>query len=424
MDGDVNAGAARPRLAVVYGHRSLELMQICDGARDWCDVVWLIDSADPSAARVRPILRKFGIVVDALGEAPNRAAEALRAYSPDGIATFYDAGMEHVAAIAAELGLPFHSTRAARGLEDKLVQREALRAAGLPSPRAAALPDGAGSEEVKRLGGSIGYPAVLKPRRASGSWRTFPVASPSALGQLWDDLEADERVGMMVEEYLADGPPMPHDFEADYVSVESIVQGGNMTHLALTGRFPVAPPFRETGFFIPATLGPGQRAEALQLAGDALRAIDLHTGSAHTEIKFTADGPRVIEVNGRIGGGVPDMLRLAAGVDLVKLAMRASLGLDVAIRELPATHGVAYRFFFQPPSSARRLVSLDGLEDLKRLPGVESVYLHHPPGSEIDARDGTRNYLFAVVGYAAGYDGMLAVEEFLRNEITAVYEDG
>jgi hypothetical protein len=45
-------------LAVVYGHRSLDLMQICDGARGWCDLVWLVDADDPSAMAMRPITAK------------------------------------------------------------------------------------------------------------------------------------------------------------------------------------------------------------------------------------------------------------------------------------------------------------------------------------------------------------------------------
>jgi biotin carboxylase len=413
----------RPRLTVVYGHRSLDVMQICDGARGWCDLIWLVDPADPSVTAVRPILRKFGVVVDALGQPPEEAAAALRVHSPNGLATFYDTGMERVAAIATELGLPFHSAQAGRNLEDKLHQREALRVAGLPTPRIAALAEDAERETVERLGAAVGYPAVLKPRRASGSWHTFPVSDGAQLGELWDQLAVDGSEEMLLEEYLPDGPAMPAGFEADYVSVETIVEpSGAMTHLAVTGRFPLAPPFRETGFFIPATLGSEQTGEVLDLATRTLRALGLAVGSAHTEIKLTSDGPRVIEVNGRIGGGVPDMLRLAAGVDIVRLSMRAALGLPIEVPELPRTTGVAYRFFYQPPESARRLESIEGLDRLKSLPGVKSLYLHHPPGTEIDARHGTRSYLFAVVGHAADHAGVLEVDRFLRTDITATYE--
>lgn len=397
-------------------------MQICEGARGWCDIVWLVDADDPSVAQVRPILRKFGVVVDALGEPPERAAEAVQAQGPpDGLATFYDTGMERIAAVAEALGLPFHSAETARRLEDKLYQREALRAAGLPTPRIVALPEGADRATVEQLGRTIDYPAVLKPRRASGSWHTFPVASVEALGELWEELAADGPEALLVEEFLSDGPPLPGGFEAGYVSVETIVEAGEMTHLGITGRFPLAPPFRETGFFIPASIAPEQEPELLDLAGRTLRALGLEVGAAHTEIKFTSDGPRVIEVNGRIGGGVPDMLRLATGVDIVKLTMRAALGLGTGSDGLPKTNGVAYRFFYQPPASASRLVSIDGLERLKRLPGVDSLYLHHPPGTEIDARHGTRSYLFAVVGFAENYEGVLDVDRFLRTEIAVEY---
>jgi biotin carboxylase len=412
----------RPRLAVVYGHRALDVMQIIDGARGWCDLVWLIDAEDPSAAAVRPILRKFGAVVDALGQSPATAAEALRVHSPQGLTTFYDTGMERVAAIADELGLPFHSRQAGRNLEDKLHQREALRAAGLPTPGVVALPERADRETVQRLAASIRYPAVLKPRRASGSWHTFPVSSASELGELWTQATAESPEEMILEEYLPDGPAMPEGFEADYVSVETVVRAGEMTHLAITGRFPVAPPFRETGFFIPATVTGAQASEVLELAGETLRALGLHTGAAHTEIKLSSEGLRVIEVNGRIGGGVPDMLRLATGVDIVQLTMRAALGLPLGIDKLPEPTGVAYRFFYQPPDSARRLISIDGLEQLKALPGVESLFLHHPPGTVLDARHGTRSYLFAVVGSAADYAGVLAVDEFLHTGVTVEYD--
>ena len=110
-------------------------MQIVDGARGWCDLIWLVDGEDPSVAAVRPILRKFGVVVDALGDSPERAAEAVRPHAPDGSATFYDSGMERVAAVAGALGLPFHTIETARALEDKLYQRQALRSAR-PPPRA------------------------------------------------------------------------------------------------------------------------------------------------------------------------------------------------------------------------------------------------------------------------------------------------
>jgi biotin carboxylase len=424
------APGERPRLVVVYGHRSLDAMSLRGGARGWCDLLWLVDRDDPSVAAVRPLLERSGPVVDRLAEAPAEVARELRRHAPDGLATFYDTGMEHVAEIAAELGLEFNPPAAGRALEDKLAQREALAAAGLPGPRVVALPAGAPAAEVRALGARIGWPAVLKPRRASGSWHTLPVASPDELATVWEELSAlggdhGEPGGgeeMVLEEYLPDGPPMPGGFEADYVSVETVASGGRYHHLAVTGRFPLVAPFRETGFFIPSTLGDRDASAVIELASQALRALGVSSGCAHTEIKLTSAGPRVIEVNGRIGGGVPEMLRLATGVDLIRLAMEAAVGRADELAAPPPARGVAYRFFHQPPVSAARLVRIDGLEELGRRPGVDSLFLHYPPGTEIDARDGTRTYVFAVVGLAADHAGVVAVDAFIRSEVEAVYD--
>jgi biotin carboxylase len=418
----MSATTNRPRLAVAYGHRSLDVLQIFAGARGWCEVIWLVDPDDSATTSVRPLLERSGTVVDRLGDSPEAAAAALAPLHPDGLATFYDTGMEHVARIAAALELPFHDPRAALCLEDKYEQREALRAGGLPTPAVAQVPPGASGDTVQRLAGELGYPLVLKPNRASGSWHTFPLGDVDELASVWRQLGGAPPEPLILEQYLPDGDPMPGGFEADYVSVETVASAGELTHLAITGRFPVVPPFRETGFFIPSTLPAGHRQEVLEVAGSALRAVGFAVGVAHTEIKLTCEGPRVIEINGRIGGGVPEMFSLTTGIDLVKVAMLAALGKPLGVGQMPPTEGVGYRFFYQPPSDARRVIRIDGLEELRLRPGVESVRLHRPPGTEIDPSEGTRSYLFAVVGKAQDVQALLATDEYLRTEIETEYE--
>jgi biotin carboxylase len=413
-----------PPLVVVYGHRSLDAMQLREAARGWCQLVWLIDEHDEDAAAVVPLLERSGPVVKALGYPPAAAARALRPYAPEGLSTFYDAHMEHVAAIAAELGLAFNGLEAARRLEDKYHQRQALAAAGMPTPPVLALPAGARGQELRSLLDQASYPAVLKPRVASGSWHTFPVQDARQLDALLEQLAeapAEERI---LEGLIPGGAPLPGGFAADYVSVETLACDGSLTHLAITGRLPLAEPLRETGFFIPSTLEGESREAALTVAGEALRALDLRWGCAHTELKMTAEGPRVIEINGRVGGGVPEMLRLATGVDVIRQTMRVALGLQPEVAAMPPCSGVAYRFFYQPPASARRLLALDGVAAVAGLPGVESVTMHHNPGAELDAAQGTRTYLFAVVGHTADHGGVAAVHERMEREVTAVYEHG
>ncbi len=419
----VEAGSnSVPRLVIVYGERSVDAMQLRTAARGLCDPVWLVDAADETAAAVVPLLKRTGPVVEALGDAPPAAADALRAYAPDGLATFYDTGMEHVAEIAAELGLPFNEPHTARCLEDKYHQRETLRAAGLPTPPVVALPAGVDEVTLRALIADADYPAVLKPRRASGSWHTFRVDSAEELLALLRELAHEPAEERILEGYLSDGPPMPAGFEANYVSVETLASSGELTHLAITGRLPLVDPMRETGFFVPSTLTAESSRAAQQVATSALQALDFRWGCAHTELKLTADGPQVVEINGRIGGGVPEMMQLTSDVDLIRQVMRVALHMDPAVPAMPATTGVAYRFFYQPPTSARRLISIEGIDALRRLPGVKSVVIHHNPGAELDAAHGTRTYLFAVVGHADDHAGVAAMHERMGREIVALYE--
>ncbi len=410
------------RVAIAYGHRSLDLLSLRSAARGWCEIVWLVDGSDPSVIATMPLLRRSGAVVDAGGLTPAQAAAALAEHAPQGLATFYDTDMERLALIAAELGLPFHRPEVARALEDKLHQREALRAAGLPTPTVLALPAGLEPAAALERAARFPFPAVLKPRRASGSFHTFVVEDHAALGTVLASLADEPLEERILEQYLSDGPRLLDGFAANYVSVESLVVAGRPIHLATTGRFPLVVPMRETGFFIPSTLSPPQTATVLETATAALTGLGVHTGAMHTEIKLTSEGPRVIEINGRIGGGVPDMLRLTTGLDLIGLSLRAALGHAAEVPEMPATDGVAYRFFYQPPPGVRRLAGLQGLEALGAQPGVESVVVHWPIGHELDSRHGTRTYLFAVVGRAGDHAGVVAMDRYLQSEIVARYD--
>ena len=110
---------------------------------------------------------------------------------------------------------------------------------------------------------------------------------------------------MVIESYMVGASPPPSGQFSDYVSVESVVADGVISHLAVTGRLPQAEPFRETGLIIPTDFEPSVVEELLRVATAAIRAIGVRIGCLHTEIKLTDKGPRVIEVNGRIGGFVP-----------------------------------------------------------------------------------------------------------------------
>jgi biotin carboxylase len=415
-----SAPARRPLVAVAYGPRSVGAVQLADAAADVCDLMWVVDASQPEVDEMASLLRRFGPVVDVGGMGIEQAAREVGRYRPDGMVTYFDAGMMSVACIARELGLPFVSPETALRLVDKLTQREALHLAGLAGPRFWAVPAGAGAAALAEISPQVHWPAVLKPRSETGSHNTF-LARDQRHAELLLDQLGEDRADMLLEEYLSDDPNWSHSPYADYVSVESIVAHGRISHLAITGRFPQAETFRETGFFIPADLDEDDQQAVLDLAGDAIRALDVEFGCLHTEIKFTADGLRIIEVNGRIGFGVPAMLEQAAGFNLLATSLRVALGEHIAVDGPILCEGVGYRLFLQPPAIVGTVESIDGLSELAEHEGVASVQVHRGPGWQVDWREGNRTFVVGVIGAAKDHSQVQAVRRMLANDVAVSY---
>jgi biotin carboxylase len=412
----------RPLLAVAHGYRSIPPIQLAAAAADQCDLLWLVDGRDPEIVAVGKLLKRFGTMLDIGQMAPDEAARAVRAYRPDGILAFRDDDLISLSLLAEALDLPFHRPIVAQRLADKLYQREALRVGGLPVPRYWDLPSRQDQDRVQIVAGEVSYPAIVKPRQASGSWHTFRVNDAVELTALLARLaeQGNDDEAMIVEEYLPSTDTALRQPFADYVSVESLVSDGRISHVATTGRLHPAEPFRETGFFIPADLG-SDAAAVLAMATAALEALEVRTGCVHTEIKLTPDGPRVIEVNGRLGGGVPDMLGLCSDIDLLGLSLRLALGEHIEVDGPVHCDNVGFRLFYQPPVSASRLLSITGLSQVGSLPGVTSVSTHASPDKPINSDDGTRSYIFSLVGSAPDYDGVLHINRQVYNAVDVSY---
>jgi biotin carboxylase len=418
-----------PGVVVPHGRRSLPVLQLAEGAAGLCRPIWLVDPADPDAVASRRLLERLGPIVTT--DRPFAALVAdLAAAGAEAAIAFRDADLGLVARLADALGLRFHSPEVADLLTDKLAQRQALAAAGLPTPAVAHIPDPTAPSVATRLAGTVRFPAVLKPRRGSGSRQTVLVARPADLATTLAELDRTRpahRGGgagepMILEEYLPSTPGAAEGPFADYVSVETVATTDGLVHVAVTGRTPTVAPFRETGFFLPSHLDEDQTAAVLATAGAALSALGVTTGCTHTEIKLTPDGPRILEVNGRMGGGIRDLLLAASGRDLLVDDLRSALGLPVELHGLVTCQKVGYRLFYQPPLVARRLVALDGLRELAEIPGVLDVTPHLSPGEPVDPRQGTRAFLFSVVGAVDDHRDVARARRRLEELVEARYE--
>ncbi|MGD0379007.1 MAG: hypothetical protein ABSC30_03380 [Acidimicrobiales bacterium] len=415
--------STRPLVAIVHGEGSVSPMKLSASAAGLCDVVWVIDSSEPDGTSAIRLLRKLGTVVDVAGMSEDEVAEALRPLHPDGVAAYADKQLAAASGLASRLGLPFHDGVVTERLLDKSTQRLALRDGGLPVPRSAVVPPSPTPRDLDALAASVDFPVVLKPRHGAASRDTVLVGDA---GQLAAVLSRPSSTGpepsMVIEEYMVGASPPPSSHFADYVSVESVVAGGTISHVAVTGRLPQAEPFRETGLVIPSDFDPSTVKEILGVATEAIMALGIRTGCLHTEIKMTDVGPRVIEVNGRLGGFVPEVLAQAVpGFDLFEISQRVALGEEVTYPDLVTGERVGYVIVEQPPQWAHHVSAVEGLVGLSAYPGVSSVVLSRQPGDEVDWRRGSHEYVYSVIGSAPDHAGVVALQRFIDAEVEVTY---
>ncbi len=396
---------SRPVLGVLVDALSPAPLTLVEGASGWLDLVWLADLSDPSVAAQGRAYRRFGTLLDTAGLTEAATLAAVREAGVHGVLAFNDRQLRTAAMLTAELGLPGHHPVTARALTDKYLQRLCLADAGLPVPGFWPVPRSLTSEQLAALAAQVRFPAVLKPRRGTSSRETHPVPDAAALQVLLDPdgpHALARRESFVLEEWLSG--PETAGF-ADYVSVESISQDEIFTAVAVSGRFPLGIPFREGGNFVPSHLDAAAEASVVEAARRAAVALGVVDGALHTEVKLTPDGPRILEVNGRLGGGgVPWLVEQATGFPLLEAALRVAVGRPLPTAR-PAEIGdrIAYQYFHLVPAWAEQVTRLDGGADVLALPGVQDIFLNLRPGDAVDWREGSETFCCSVRGTASDH---------------------
>ncbi|MFI5616755.1 ATP-grasp domain-containing protein [Streptomyces sp. NPDC051567] len=302
-------------------------------------------------------------VADLLGEVAHAA-----------IVTWDEWSLAAVSSVAHRLGMRAMDPAAARICRDKYATRQALEAAGMAAVRHVRA---ATEDEAVAAAESIGFPVVVKPRTLGGSFgvmmardvdglrRAFRLASGSRLRG------AGTTDTVLIEEFI-EGPEL---------SVDSTVVDGVATPVCVARkRLGAHPYFEEVGHLVTQWRHEPWADAVTELVRDAHRAVGVDYGVTHTELRISADGPRLIELNGRLGGDlIPHLNHLATGVDLALAAARIAFG---ETPDITPTHdrNAEIRFLYPAYDGAVDRVVLPGPGQVEGL--AEAVALVEP-GEEL-----------------------------------------
>jgi biotin carboxylase len=235
---------------------------------------------------------------------------------------------------------------------------------------------------------------VVKPIAGSGSIATRRCSTFGEVGPAAEAALAAGAGAALIEEYLA----------GDEYSVETFddeVVGICRKHLG------PEPHFVEVGHDFPAEVTPLVRAELGATSIAALQALGLGWGPAHVELRHDGTGPRVVEVNPRLAGGmIPRMVEAAVGIDLVHHTVARVAGVAQPLRAR-ASFAASIRFLVA--DRAGHLAAVDGLEEARRVPGVVEVALMREPGDPVPRNHSFQDRLaYAIAGTPAAAEAALA----------------
>nr|WSX75882.1 ATP-grasp domain-containing protein [Streptomyces sp. NBC_00899] len=239
-----------------------------------------------------------------------------------GVVTWTEWTLVPTALLAEHLGLPSNTPEVALTCRNKATSRTEFARAGVPS--AASMKATTLLEAAMAADSVGGLPVVIKPAASAASVGVIYVDRGEDLPGAFafataGAVQARESTEVLVEEYL----------DGDEVSVETVTFAGATIPVAVTRKsLGSLPYFEETGHAVAA--GDPLLAEAGPVAVAAVRALGVEYGVCHTEIRLTAGGPRVVEVNARMGGDmIGRLVELATGIQLARAAA------DIACRRAP-----------------------------------------------------------------------------------------
>ena len=280
-----------------------------------------------------------------------------------------------VAAAAAVANLPGIPIEAAKNAKNKQQMRQCFDRAGIPNP---AWKEVRSIEEGTRAAQELGFPLMVKAVDNCGSRGTTRVDCESQLDEAvrWAQGESTTQTALLEE-----------CFQGPEQSVELLFESATSCHrLNIVDR-----PFRKDGAYAielghvnPSQLDAKIQEQLFEMTEQAAAACGVQFGVFKADTMWTSAGPRILEVTARLSGGFDSQFTtpLSTGRNFIRAAMRLAVGLPFDPYDLKrklSRYAAAWAAFPSPGMVNR----IEGIDDVRDLPGVREVFLRVKEGDVI-----------------------------------------
>lgn len=314
------------------------------------------------------------------GDVP-RTLDALADHSPTALLVGIESGVELADTLSERLGLRTNGTALSSARRDKHLMSEAVRKAGVPVARQALVHDrDALMDWYRGLGGRV----VLKPLMSAGNDGVFFCDGETEVLKAFDSLIGSEsalnhrNTRILAQEYL-----WGSEYYVNTVSLDGrhhVCDVWKTQHLNVNG-------VRDLlgGSVLMRRRG-REQDPLVEYTFSVLDALGVRNGPAHTELKLTPEGPRLIETGARVcGADLPVLTRAAIGESQLEWTAHCYADPEYFLRH----HTTDYRIrqhatcvnMVSPVSGT--LAGYPRMDDLRGLQSFHDVLLRVPPGSPL-----------------------------------------
>lgn len=308
------------------------------------------------------------------------------------VLTFTEFAVEQTAIIANVFGLQGLNVGAAKICRNKYLTRTLL-AGKIPQGKFVCVRNI--KDEMENIEKKLIFPIIIKPIMHAGSCAVMKVNNKTELRNKVEAIEEATDSAPMNQWCKGTLPALwicEEYIDGYEISVECITNVGETEVLAIHDKMlPVeAPEFLEQFFVTPSPrINKQFEGEIIELTKTILKLIKFDFGISHVEFRITEEGPQLLEINARIGGGLTgESVKYSTGIDMLETIIKLSVGDKVNYipnKHIPTAIGVSF-------ADAGKVREVIGIDKVNQMQGVKMVKQWFHPGDIVAAKQ---------VGYGA-----------------------
>ncbi|MFB8241679.1 acetyl-CoA carboxylase biotin carboxylase subunit family protein [Kitasatospora purpeofusca] len=306
--------------------------------------------------------------------APTAAAGGIGGEPPAGLLALTAQALPQAADLAEALGVRGPSTASAAASADRSIARVLLTEAGLPIPRGTRVDS---HQDAAAAALWTGYPVVLRPLANLGHHGAIRADTAEDLHTAWTfahtaALTAETTPGAVLLEQAPAG---------DRVTLQTVTSGRRTWVVAaVRSAFTNYPLFQPSSHLVTAE---DVDPDLAQLAARAIQALGVENGAGHVHIVTTVLGPLITDAAAHLqGDGIPELVRLATGVDLLLAAVQTATGQHPAITP---THSASAAVALIRAASTGTVTGQSVDPELLNAPWLARLAWQAPLGSPVEA---------------------------------------